>query len=402
MREIPELDVSSRADLKDYFARVLRRDFDGAAPNLHLKTYLLDVHTENGEADGAFEMLERMARHQNGRVMRTEDATLFVLMAQARRKDADGEEQPFLVDTFDKRFWLAHSSGTTADVDDIQGQLLREPGLDRAWLTPTMLYRAPCPTWGRTGIVLDFSDRKLLDDTPKQYASVESEEEAIAQEIEGEHVLDEDGDLAERRGDQFKVDITSDDPLIRVERFLGISNGQVAPVMRSSFAVAGPGDDSAEGIRARAYANGKFVATGRSPGAFTAFISAWQKTYAQTIERLETQFRYAPEGGGHPINIKFSAPIPDLRRYLGNLLSCTEPFRLWGVPEMAGDDFARVRAIDLHVKTPLYLEVGTQFMRVYLGHDTCANTIARLYTNIVQRQDWGAIIYGADPEQPLL
>ncbi|MGI8631822.1 MAG: hypothetical protein ACR2NA_04650 [Solirubrobacterales bacterium] len=46
--------------------------------------------------------------------------------------------------------------------------------------------------------------------------------------------------------------------------------------------------------------------------------------------------------------------------------SSSEPFRLWGIPQMTGEGTAEVEAVDLHVGQQLRFDVTSTWMRVYL------------------------------------
>jgi hypothetical protein len=84
---------------------------------------------------------------------------------------------------------------------------------------------------------------------------------------------------------------------------------------------------------------------------------------------------------GGPITVKFSRPIENIEHFMTELLSSKHPYRLWGVPEL-DDDWARVDAVDLHIGSRIGIEVGQDWMRVYLSPETCGNTVARLVANL--------------------
>ncbi|WP_159040830.1 hypothetical protein [Streptomyces sp. XY593] len=90
--------------------------------------------------------------------------------------------------------------------------------------------------------------------------------------------------------------------------------------------------------------------------------------------------------GGRPIAIRFSRDIPDLEQFVSSLFAARQPFRLWGIPEISGE-VATVNAVDLHVGHGLRVEVGRNWMRVYLEKGTCGNTVARLTSNLQHRFD---------------
>ncbi len=138
---------------------------------------------------------------------------------------------------------------------------------------------------------------------------------------------------------------------------------------------------------------GKFAATG-DPQYHFQFVDTVIQRYQNFIRLCEDRsLNWSPlehEGGsrfdGAPIAVRFSRRIPDLGHFVANLFASRQPFRLWGIPEVSGD-VATVEAVDLHVGHTLRLEIGLQWMRIYLDKGTCGNTIARLVSNLQHRFD---------------
>jgi hypothetical protein len=64
----------------------------------------------------------------------------------------------------------------------------------------------------------------------------------------------------------------------------------------------------------------------------------------------------------------------------------TCPQRLWGQPAVAEGE-ALVEAVDLHVGQRIGIELGHDWMRVYLHAGSCGNTVARLISNLQTRFD---------------
>jgi len=89
---------------------------------------------------------------------------------------------------------------------------------------------------------------------------------------------------------------------------------------------------------------------------------------------------------GRPIVLKFSRSIDDLPRFLEQLFAARRPFRLWGIPEIV-DGVAEIEAVDLHVGQRLRMDIGDDWMRVYLEAGCCGNTVARLISNLQHRFD---------------
>jgi hypothetical protein len=90
---------------------------------------------------------------------------------------------------------------------------------------------------------------------------------------------------------------------------------------------------------------------------------------------------------GHPISLRFSREIPDMKQFATSLFAARQPFRLWAMPEIGDDDVIRADAVDLHVGQSIRLEIGRQWMRIYLEPGGCGNAVVRLISNLQHRFD---------------
>ncbi|MGH3404694.1 MAG: hypothetical protein ACRDRJ_19650 [Streptosporangiaceae bacterium] len=154
--------------------------------------------------------------------------------------------------------------------------------------------------------------------------------------------------------------------------------------------------------------SGLFAAHGEDFVHHAQFVRAVVGRYARLIDAIESQalrfsslpYREATDQGlslevddpdgatfsGAPIGIRFSPQITDLAAFCEELFSARAPWRLWGQPEIT-DGTALVDAVDLHVGQRLRMEVGSEWMRVYLAAGACGNTVARLVSNLQARFD---------------
>ena len=98
---------------------------------------------------------------------------------------------------------------------------------------------------------------------------------------------------------------------------------------------------------------------------------------------------------GAPIVIKFSRPIEDIENFVDSMFSSREPLRFWGVPRIE-DGVAELEAVDLHVGELLRVDIGMNWLRVFLPQGGCGNSIVRLVSNLQHRFD--AILSFADSE----
>jgi hypothetical protein len=154
--------------------------------------------------------------------------------------------------------------------------------------------------------------------------------------------------------------------------------------------------------------SGLFAAHGEDFVHHAQFVRTVVGRYARLIDAIEAlalNFSPRPDNGaadwnlgpeaddpvgasfsGAPIGIRFSRQITDLPGFCDELFSARAPMRLWGQPEITADT-AVVDAVDLHVGQRLGMEIGRDWMRVYLREGSCGNTVARLLSNLQARFD---------------
>jgi len=152
--------------------------------------------------------------------------------------------------------------------------------------------------------------------------------------------------------------------------------------------------------------DGKVTALGKSFISHINLVSKVYSDYVKTIRSIEEEFpiQFIPEDGiptleGHPIIVSLTRELINIPNFISRVFSSALPFRLWGLPEIIEDDFARVYAVDLHIGHKLMFEIAKDFIRIYLPAGTCGNTIARFYTNLQQYYDSMAVISGGSREQ---
>ena len=149
---------------------------------------------------------------------------------------------------------------------------------------------------------------------------------------------------------------------------------------------------------------GKFVVSGDSFEFHSQFVRTVLQRYKALVTLCESKaISYDSVGpsdsgftiNGHPIVVRFKREIEDLPSFMGQLLSSRAPFRLWGSPEI-DEDYARVDAVDLHVGSTMKIDVGTDWMRIYLSKGSCGNTVARMVANLQHTFD--SALYFEDSE----
>jgi len=149
--------------------------------------------------------------------------------------------------------------------------------------------------------------------------------------------------------------------------------------------------------------HGSFAAYGDSFVHHAQFVRAVIDRYSflvERVERLALKFEALEVGGklvsgtgeggarysGTPIGIEFARRINNLPRFCAELFNSRAPFRLWGQPVIV-DNFATVDAVDLHVGQRVRIDVGVDWMRIYILTGSCGNTVVRLVSNLQSRFD---------------
>jgi hypothetical protein len=141
---------------------------------------------------------------------------------------------------------------------------------------------------------------------------------------------------------------------------------------------------------------GVFAAYGGTLATHLQFVRTVVSRYAAFVEVLERRaIGWDPldpdeDGGGlltgGPVGIHFSQAVPDLARFVDELFSARQPFRLWGEPVIE-EGVAEIDAVDLHIGQRVRMDIGDTWMRVYLERGSCGNTVARLLSNLQHRFD---------------
>jgi len=353
--------MTSRSDL----SRMV--PLDGAVP---AKSFVLEVHTDDPHA-----YLAEIAGR--GNVEDTDDAFLSRVFAPPA-----GE---FWVDRLEPRFWVFHTIGSsTAAAAWLKDRVESRRDTDWMWLPSNHLrYIAPdaLPRRVRT----EFDGERLVssDDAARD----------LKVQLSGSHaerLLDRIAALPEYKSavsfNSIEVDI--DDPDL----------GQMRESVRRWGAFAAHGEHFTHHAQFVQLVIGRYARLIETIEALALRFEPLAEMNAGTLAADSISGTAAIMGGpgdddlggasfaGMPIGIRFSRPIPDLPAFCEELFSSRAPFRLWGQPFVT-EDGASVEAVDLHVGQRLSMELGYDWMRVYLHVGSCGNTVARLISNLQTRFD---------------
>jgi len=354
--------MTSRSDLSH------KVPLDGTVP---AKSFVLEVHTDDPHA-----YLADIAGR--GYVEDTDDAFLSRVFAPPA-----GE---FWVDRLEPRFWVFHTVGpSVAATAWLKNRVESRRDTDWMWLPSAHLqYVAPEALSRR--VRTEFDGRRLVssDDAARD----------LKVQLSGSHaerLLDRIMDLPEYKSavsfNTIEVDIDDPDlgPLRESVRRWGAfaAHGeQFTHHAQFVQLVIGRYARLIESIEALAL---RFESLHEvSGGPFEA--DSYSSTTSATARSLTDDDLGGASFAGMPIGIRFSRPIPDLQGFCDELFSSRAPFRLWGQPTVT-EDGASVEAVDLHVGQRVSIELGYDWMRVYLHAGSCGNTVARLISNLQTRFD---------------
>jgi hypothetical protein len=325
-------------------------EFSPARPT---KTYVVESH--------ATDPLACLSELASARAEPLEDAFLFRVATS---------EGVLWVDQLDERFWRFHTdAGHSAVYPLLREWVSSRRDLDWMWL-PSEHLRHVWSGAVTPRVRTDFRGGSLL----------------------GAGVLARD----------VRVQLQGDD----AEQLLGLIAG--IPEYRAALSFEGVQTEVSDphfgSIREGVNRMGRFAASGDSPELHLQFVSTVVDRYRQLVELCEAKairwrgFDGYDGGGtvsGGPIVIDFSREVDDVGAFADELTSSREPFRLWGVASVSRG-VAEIEAVDLHVGQPLQIDVGRQWMRIYLQEGTCGNTVARLISNLQHRFDGALTVKDPD------
>lgn len=330
--------------------------FDASAPT---KTFVIEVHPDGD----ATQLLRDVAGP--GNLVETEDAYLFQLRIP-------GEDECFWVDQLNERFWSFHTNMSVVTASRfLKHHVGTRRDLDWMWL-PSDHLRTVWPNTRTRGVRSRFEGSQLLGGSGAF--------DDVRLKLNG------------RSADEFLNYLYQNSDIRAAVPFDGVEVALEDPDF-------GQVNEAVDRM-------GRFAVSGNSLEFHQQFVEAVVSRYLRLVEACErkaiswTSFdRELAESGGQmsgaPIVIKFSRTIHDLERFVDTLFSSREPFRLWGIPRLH-DRTVELEAVDLHVGQTLRVDVGEQWLRVYLMQGSCGNSVARLASNLQHRFD--AALMFVDPE----
>ena len=370
--------VKNKTDMARYLADAMFSSYDRyrAEQKLEpdtglLKSYFIEAHvnTENNQPHNEIlTFLRQLTEYIRIQVFESEDETLFNIV---HGKDV------YYLDISDPRFWIIHTLALSTRADKLRRDLIRlSPFLDNGWLPAQFLEKV-----AKFGHFRGFG--AVHDETPLMVdKTAETEVETMHLRLWGSSAAAVLESLRESRALMHSLALSS----VRLKYWLPEFEDE-AIIDNFTF-------------------DGKVTALGKSFISHINLVSKVYSDYVKTIRSIEEEFpiQFIPEDGiptleGHPIIVSLTRELINIPNFISRVFSSALPFRLWGLPEIIEDDFARVYAVDLHIGHKLMFEIAKDFIRIYLPAGTCGNTIARFYTNLQQYYDSMAVISGGSREQ---
>ncbi len=351
----------TRADLAG------RVPLDGAVP---AKSFVIEVHTDDPPA-----YLNEIAGR--GNVEPTQDAYLSRVFVPS-----EGE---FWVDRLQSRFWIFHTiMPSSAAASWLTDKVESRRDTDWMWM-PSNHLRHIAPDAAPYRVRTDFDGTRLVatDDAASD----------LRVQLTGSHaerLLDQISAIPEYRAavSFSSVEVHLCDPEL----------GELREAVKRSGLFAARGENfayHAQFVRSAIGRYARFVETAESLALrFDPLPSA---SALDAHDDMQQPDYWGVAVAGVPIGIKFSRQIADLLGFCEEVFSSRAPFRLWGQPVVV-DNVALVDAVDLHIGRRLSVEVGPDWMRVYLTTGTCGNTIARLVSNLQTRFDGALSLTHSDLE----
>jgi hypothetical protein len=382
------LQLSMQAGSERWNAEGMQRKGEGRA-----KAYLLDVHVGAENAHENLLQLFRGAADEVGAtVNETRDSQFFRL--------ARGNAYLFL-EAIDPRFVVAHTTSLVDQVDALVERLTDvEPSIDSAWLSSPFLLHLGQSVGRITARTTFFDSASFWQDPLPDSRS--------ARQPDDENQGGQSGQRFEFSAKGENLNATAYEVLKASPEFaavMGLSRVEITDTIPGDHA-----DEPATFVSERVYKSGKVTGVGTSAERHLAIVDIIRNSYAYALRRIEASLALgatdtatgAGQAQGHPITIQFSSPRNDLGSFCKRMFSAKKPFLLWGKPNRHSDEYFTIRSLDLHMQQSLYFEMTPRGIRVYLPAGGCANTVARLYSNVLSYVDGGAEIWGRGARDSLL
>jgi len=301
-----------------------------------------------------------------------------VEIAEAREVDFDlqelviernGSTYTFFLDSEDDRFWELYTLEESDDAKKVVADMVSgvRNGLDYTWM--------PIEQQRDVMKMGEFRDVGVSYDADDVFSEDYIEDRLAF------------GDLSVRssgRGTSTLFDIL--DSHEELSSFLSLSSVGIRRQIGGSF------------VLERVTHNGRFTTSGGdSIQLHLDTVDEIKNKYATLLRNIEANHRLSYESvehgteiDGQPLVIELDNEIEDVRGFAENIVTSKNPLRLWGAKTRLGEQYWKVKGVDLHNNDKYTMEISPEWIRLYLGTDACGNTALRIYSNIQRHYDSGA------------
>lgn len=309
---------------------------------------------------------------KNTHFSKTEDPKLFQISVPS-----DHQTEMLYFDCSDPRFWLVHSAGKSDTIKNFIKEIVtsNRSYLDYSWYSSNFLENN-CKIGHGTGFGIRYENSFLKNET----------------EVDEKYLRRFSMLFWGGRPSDVLVGLKSNSELVS-----GVTLSSVRRILKTEAGF----------VKESIGHKGTFLLTkGDSIDSHLLAVDNVKNEYSNLISNIEQNYRinYLQTDSGVKVNgtyslIKFGKRIEDLDFFLKNFVSCTNPFRLFGLPQFVDKDFVKVSAVDLHNYHKFNMELTPDYIRIFLYPGGCGNVIARLMTNLQHYYDSQVKLIGCDDEQ---
>lgn len=351
--------VQSRGELFDLFKHTIEGTYDELLEEQELdykqnmlKTFLIESNVQADELGAYVDIQEN----------REIDYDLRELLIQ------NGSDTPsrFFLDHEDDRFWSLYTLSKSDTAKEVVAELVSgvKNGLDYTWF-PVEMQREFTEMGEFRGLGVKYQADDVF---PEEF-------------IEDRLSL---GDLSVQghgQGTGHLYEILESHEELR--SYLSLSSVGIRREVDEAF------------VLERITHNGTFTTRGgNSAQLHLETVEDVRDQYARLLREIEENHRISYESkdygtglDGSPLVIYLTNELEDVGEFVENIVTATNPLRLWGAKTQLDDDYYKVKGIDLHNNDKYTLEVAPEWLRLYLGEDACGNTALRIYSHLQRYYD---------------
>lgn len=353
--------IQSRRDLFDVFQHTIEGTYDELVDEQDLKPGQTMLKTFIIESNVTPKQLQQ---RMDVTKIREVDFNLYELVIQR-----NSTTHTFFLDSNDSRFWTLYTLEESDDAKNVVGDMISgvRNGLDYTWM-PVEQQRD----------IMDMGEFRGVG------VSYDADEVFSSDYIEDRL---EFGDLSVQssgHGTSALFDIL--DRHEELSSFLSLASVGIKREVNGSF------------VLERVTHNGRFTTSGGdSIQLHLDTVAEIKNRYSTLLNRIEENHRITYQSKEHgtgmcgmPLVIELDNQIEDVREFAENIVTASNPLRLWGAKTKLDDQYWKIKGVDLHNNDKYTMEICPEWIRLYLGEKACGNTALRIYSNLQHHYDSNA------------